>query len=395
MNNKIIVNSDYAKDWVGIWSLIGLAWLALGVAYIPVNKIYQQGVAIFFYVPMVILLWRDRSFFIELLSKNKVFFALFFLILGYAEINSLFRNDLSTLKHPIYVALFVLSGGWIAAANKLAAIREKVLYFILFGIALICTVSIVLFFLHSENIVTSRLAGVLKINHVILGSYYVAFYLFCCVVLAADRKEYRWLPVIVVIAAFILFAQSRGAYLSLVIALASYFLFFVKKTKSRLLIAGLICCGMVFLAITYKHGIMRSGLSYRPEIFQASIELALQNFWFGQGIDVSYRVYTDNYAEGFLHSHNLLTHIFIELGIIGAVLFLLLWCYAFYFCYKNKHLFIARFACVWFVYSFVAFQTDVASFIAQPRLEWIVCWVPLCLVVAVMGQLLSLEKAQH
>lgn len=395
MNNKVMVNNGSAKDWVGIWLLIGLAWLALGVAYIPVNKVYQQGVAILLYVPMIILLWQDRNFFQELFLKNKLFFVIFFLMLGYAGVNSFFRGDFKTIKHPIYVALFVLSGGWIAAANKLAAIREKMLYFILFGIVLICTVSIVLFFLHSENIVTSRLAGVLKINHVILGSYYVAFYLFCCVVLAADRKEYRWLPVIVVIAAFILFAQSRGAYLSLVVALVSYFLFFVKKTKSRLLIAGLICCGMVFLAITYKHGIMRSGLSYRPEIFQASIELALQNFWFGQGVDVGYRVYTDNHTEGFIHSHNLLTHIFIELGIIGVFLFLFLWCYSFYFCYKNKHLFLARFACVWFIYSFVAFQTDVASFIAQPRLEWIVCWVPLCLVVAIMGQLLSLEKAQH
>lgn len=77
MGNKSVVNNR-AVPWLGVWLLVGLAWLALGVAYIPVNKIYQQGVVILFYIPMIILLWQSNAFFKELLSKNKVFLYCFF-----------------------------------------------------------------------------------------------------------------------------------------------------------------------------------------------------------------------------------------------------------------------------------------------------------------------------
>lgn len=51
-------------------------------------------------------------------------------MLGYAVVSSLLRGDFAPIKHSVYVGLFVLSGGWIATANKLAAIRDKVFYFI-------------------------------------------------------------------------------------------------------------------------------------------------------------------------------------------------------------------------------------------------------------------------
>lgn len=260
---------------------------------------------------------------------------------------------------------------------------------------LIAFVSIAIFLLDSEKTITARMLGVLQINHAILGSYYVSFYLLCGVVILLDKKDYQWLPLIVVIGFFVLFAQSRGAYLALVVALVGYFLLFVDKNKKALFIVMLITCAMCFLATVYWEAIIRSGFSYRPEIVKSSIELVMQNFWLGHGVDFKYLIYTDNYHEGFLHTHNLLAHLFIELGMVGVLLFLGVWCYAFYFCYKNRHLMLSRLTCTWFIYSFVAFQTDAASFIAQPRLEWIVCWVPLCLVVATMGQLLNLEKAHN
>lgn len=57
-------------------------------------------------------------------------------MLGYAVVSSLLRGDFAPIKHSVYVGLFVLSGGWIATANKLAAIRDKVFYFILFYLEL-------------------------------------------------------------------------------------------------------------------------------------------------------------------------------------------------------------------------------------------------------------------
>lgn len=100
------------------WPLVfGLIWLTLGVAYIPVNKIYQQGVVLFLYVPVLILLVTNISFLRDIYASEKIFFWILTALLVYAGINGAIQNDLKIIKHPMYVFLFLISGVFVIAAN--------------------------------------------------------------------------------------------------------------------------------------------------------------------------------------------------------------------------------------------------------------------------------------
>lgn len=380
------IKEDKLDKLIGVWLLIGFVWLTLGVAYIPVNKIYQQGVVALFYLPIMILAFKNFKQFGRLFNTEKILFGLLFLILFYTMTNSAVRGDFKLVKHPVYVGLFLLAGTWVAMSEWLEKQSPKAWLTILLGVGFLCSASIGVFLLDPARTLLDRMIGLLEINHVILGSYYVAFFAIASGIFAIERKRYALLVLTFILCLFILFAQSRGAYGALAITCVAYFVVFVKKTRFANLV------GLLFLVITsvlsfiYIDAIKRSGLSYRPEIIKASFKLAMEKPWFGHGLDASYWVYTENYADGFWHAHNLPAHLAIELGMIGLALFAILFCYALWFCYRNRHLLLARIAFVWLVFSCVAFQSDAASFIAQPRLEWVVCWLPLCLVAAVAAQ---------
>lgn len=380
------VREDKVNNFIGIWLLAGFIWLALGVVYISVNKIYQQGVVVLFYLPAIILIIRNIKHFVHLFRKELVFFGLLFLLLIYAMANSLVRGDFKLIKHPIYIGLFILAGAWVVMNEWLGKQSLKAWLVIMLGVSLLCAVSIGVFLADPTKTLLNRMIGLLEINHVILGSYYVAFFAIASGVFAIEQRRYVLLLLTLILVLFILFAQSRGAYGALAIACAAYFFVFVKKTRLANIIAVMFLIGSAILSVIYIDAIKRAGLSYRPEIIKASFKLAMEKPWFGHGPDASYWVYTENYPDGFWHAHNLPAHLAIELGMLGLALFVILCCYALWFCYLNRYLLLARITFVWLVFSGIAFQTDAASFIAQPRLEWMVCWLPLCLTAAVAAQ---------
>lgn len=387
------VNQDKINNFLGVWLLIGFVWLALGVAYIPVNKIYQQGVVVLFYLPAITLIWRNFNQFIRLFNAEPILFGFLFSLLFYVMANSAIRGDYKLVKHPLYVGVFVIAGAWVAMNGWLERHGRKAWLIIILGVSLLCAASIGVFLADPSTTLLNRMIGLLEINHVILGSYYVAFFLLASAIVAVERRCYSLLSLTILLALFILFAQSRGAYGALVIAFAAYFLLFIKKNRLTVFVATVFSLIVATLAVIYFEAIIRSGLSYRPEIIESSFKMALEKPWFGHGLDADYWVYTTNHPEGFWHAHNLPAHLAIELGILGLVLFGSLWCYALWFCYRNRNLLLARLAFVWLVFSSVAFQTDAASFIAQPRLEWMVCWLPLCLTAAVAAKKQTSEKS--
>lgn len=368
------------------WPLVfGLIWLTLGVAYIPVNKIYQQGVVLFLYVPVLILLVTNISFLRDIYASEKIFFWILTALLVYAGINGAIQNDLKIIKHPMYVFLFLISGVFIIAANYSEKAKSTVKHVVLCGVLIIALYVIYNFFIVHGYSITDQMWGVSGLEHVILASYYIGFFLLLSVFLVTEKKQYRFVVLVLVLGAYILFAQSRGAYGALFIAMLTYTAFFTKKNKAALIFMLLCLVTAIVLGFVYSEQITSRGFSYRPEILKASIEFGLQSMWFGIGLDKNYLVYSPSFPDGALHPHNLLAHVFIELGLVGLFLCCALWIYSFYYCYLNRSQVTARFSMIWIVFSGLAVQSDAASFIAQPRLEWIVVWVPIFLTIIVIA----------
>lgn len=364
---------------------VGIFWFVLGLAYIPMNKTYQQGIVMLLFVPTALLILLNFKLIHGFFVSNRCFSFLSASMFLYVFCNGVFFDSMQSVKHILYVVLFLFLGFFIVFFDFDKKVLNRSVFFVFVGVAAICLYSFYDFFYLRNNDFFSRMWGVLGVHHPILASYYIGFFLILSIVFLSEKYRYYMLPFIAIFTAFIFFSQSRGAYVSILITMISYFVFFSKKNKVNLLIALISLAVSLALAYLFSDQIMSRGSSYRPEIILSSINMGLEKLWFGHGIGHSFLIYTANYPEGFEHTHNLPLHIFIELGLIGALLFLFLWFFCFYTCFKNKDLFLAKFNVLIIIFSSIAFQFDAASFIAQPRLEWFVVWVPISLTVAVMA----------
>lgn len=53
------------KSWVQAWLGFGLVWFLGAIALAPSNKLYQQGLVVFLWVPMLLLAWPARRVLVE------------------------------------------------------------------------------------------------------------------------------------------------------------------------------------------------------------------------------------------------------------------------------------------------------------------------------------------
>ena len=128
------------------------------------------------------------------------------------------------------------------------------------------------------------------------------------------------------------FTYSRGCYLALGAGLIVYILF-MERRLIAVFIAGLIATPFVIPASIINRfasisDLNDSSTSYRIYIWQATLRI-LKDFWIsglGQGID-AYNVVYPYYAFSNVtapHSHNLFLQVFVETGIFGLIVFLVL-----------------------------------------------------------------------
>lgn len=93
------------------WSFfLGLLWLALGVVYIPGNKIYQQGVVLFLYIPVFFLIVSNFSLMKSVFNSEKYFFVALIALFVYAALNGSIQTELKSAKHPLYIFYLLFWG---------------------------------------------------------------------------------------------------------------------------------------------------------------------------------------------------------------------------------------------------------------------------------------------
>jgi O-antigen ligase len=97
--------------------------------------------------------------------------------------------------------------------------------------------------------------------------------------------------------------------------------------------------------------------------------------WRGLGLGADYKVFAE--GQYFDHAHNLFSHIAIELGLPG----LLLWCAIWFAVLREawrarESLYGQGLIGIW-LFSFLAMQFDAASLSGTPRAEWFISWLPI------------------
>ncbi len=380
----------YQQRWMQLALCTGLLWFLVGIAWAPSNKLYQQGMALAVWLPALIALWGSRTLWAAVWRENPLFCAALLAWCAWAAM-SLFwtaaEEPLKPLKRIIYVMLFLV------AFPLLQVVKPQAIGLLLrvatIGLALAALWSLYLHFYVHVRPFGERLGGIGEAAHPILGGYVMALAAVWGLQFIPRGLLARavWALVLLMLFGFVVLTQSRGACLALLFSVLSMPIW--SSGRRAWLIAGGVAGAASIGFLLFNSWFMQRGVSYRPEIFVESVKMIFQHPWQGLGVGTDYRVVTVSYPTGFDHSHNLLTHVGIELGLVGLLLWLAVWLCTLLVGWRERATLEGRLLLCSVMLASVAVQTDAASIWGTPRAEWFLTWLPVGLALALVARAAS------
>lgn len=169
----------------------------------------------------------------------------------------------------------------------------------------------------------------------IISSFFVGYY----------KNEKQFIRALIPILMSLLFSYlslSRGAVLFSFVLLILYLISFLKFTNLNRLFYFIILFSLTILIFTYsisksnllnlvvEKTMSKKGFSKRDELVYESLDLITNNYFLGRGFHATHMDKKKLRSEGYYslgnnNTQNTILSIFIELGILGVVLFLSFW----------------------------------------------------------------------
>lgn len=365
----------YQKNWAKVWLGFGLVWFLGAIALAPSNKLYQQGLIAFLWLPTLLLAWSARGVLVEAWRRQPALWGSLLLLMVWGGASLAWSSAMEPgreVKRLLYIALFLLAFPLLAQGGS-----DRMRHLLQIGgglLALAALVSIIHFYIFQGQPLLARLAGIGEISHPILGAYVIgaATLLLLYQVPHARMGQLVWALAVACLAAFAVLSQSRGAVLALLATVVLAPLW-QRDRHSRLLALGALLATALAFYVMYDV-ITQRGSSYRPEIFEAVLGMIGEHPWRGLGLGASYRVNAAGLQ--FDHSHNLFTHVAIELGLPGMLLWIAVWLFTFGEIVRARHTLLGKLLMGLWVFSTLAMQFDAASLTGTPRAEWFISWLP-------------------
>ena len=362
--------------WAQLWMSAGLIWFLLAIAVAPTNKAYQQGLVALLWLPALVFAWPARARLKELLYEQRWIYLPLLGLLVWSLISLSWTNveePAREAKRLLYIVVFLLFFPVLANGRPERVIR--LMQWGGFGLALTALVATIKFYGLNNNAWWARLEGLGELSHPILGGYVTGV---AAVWLLLWVPRERWMQVIWTIAlgllgAFVVMSQSRGAALALFFTLVAMPIWCRDRRSCVIAITSLVSAALAFWFL--ESMVLARGASFRPEILVASLNMIAEHPWRGLGLGGDYKVFAA--GRYFDHAHNLFSHVAIELGLPG----LLLWCAVWFGVLREAwrargSLYGKGIIGIW-LFSTLAMQFDAASLTGTPRAEWFISWLPI------------------
>ncbi|MFC6339037.1 polymerase [Pseudomonas sp. CCM 7891] len=364
-----------ASRWAQVWMATGLLWFLLAIAFAPTNKIYQQGLVIFLWLPAMIFAWSARERLKEVWRVQRWMCVMVLLLAVWGLISLLWTNaeDPSReAKRLLYIGVFLLFFPVFADARPERVVR--VMQWGCLGLALSSLVAMIKFYGVVGHSWSARLEGLGQLSHPILGAYVIGL---AAVWMVHWVPRARWMQVVWVVGLallglFVVLSQSRGAAVALLLSLVAMPFWCRDRRSVVVAISALLLALLIFWLM--EPLVLARGVSYRPQIFMASLQMITERPWTGLGVGGVYKVFADKIY--FDHTHNLFTHVGIELGVPGVLLWCGLWFGVLWQAWKVRDTQYGKGVIGLWVFAFLAMQFDAANLTGTPRAEWFISWLP-------------------
>lgn len=356
--------------------LPGLFCLLLGIA-LPTSGLYYQLIIVLLWLPTLYLLARHyqqwRRWFSPLMGVLTLFFA-------WALLSSLWSNGEESgrdIKHALMIYLTLWAGVLSAGIERrwLPRLLEASCY-VMAGVAAISLYNA--YVLHGLPI-SVRLASFWQLSHSILAAHVFGFFLTVLLYFRPSGlgQQSVWCVALLLLAAFVLFTQSRGVWLAVGVGLV--FITMLKREWIYIL-AITLGVGIFALVMVLRPELMTArGLSYRPELALEGLSLLSQHALGGLGIGSDYNLTLESNGRVFDHPHNLFLSIGLDLGIVGLLLWLLAWVLLLLTAWRNRQSVLGGALLGVWCFASVACLTDGADIWSKPREVWFLSWIPLTL----------------
>jgi O-antigen ligase len=196
----------------------------------------------------------------------------------------------------------------------------------------------------------------------------------------------------------LLLSKSRAPQLTLLLTLPALIYCHPQHIK-KIISATLIF--ILFLIITYNaldfvkdifyRPLYAQGnyMSYRLDIWPASLKEGFEYFWFGQGVSHKPPGFMAGNIE-VTHSHNILLSVFRMGGILGVCLFTLSLslCLITPFKQANK---IERIWSVWLIFGLLCLLSNGKYPLSRPSSAWFALWIPIAFICASCSRYLPIK----
>jgi len=364
----------HEKNWARAWLGLGLVWFVAAIALAPSNKVYQQGLVAFLWLPTLILAWPARTVLIEAWRRQPALWGAVLLLIVWGAISlvwSAAEDPGREAKRLIYILVFLLAFPLVAQGGP-----ARIRHLLQIGsglLAIAALISIVQFYFVLGNPLIGRLGGIGEISHPILGAYVIGTAVLLLLYQLPHQRvvQLGWLLALACLGAFVMLSQSRGAVLALLSTVVLAPLWFRDRHSRMIAVAAVIATGVAFYVV--YDVITARGSSFRPEIFQAVIQMIGEHPWTGLGLGASYKV--SAVGMEFDHTHNMFTHVAVELGLPGMLLWIAVWLFTLAEIVRARHTLLGKILLGLWIFSTMAMQFDAASLTATPRAEWFVSWL--------------------
>ncbi|MBB3102745.1 O-antigen ligase family protein [Azomonas macrocytogenes] len=372
MNVKRFLGDQLDGKFLVIMS-IGFAWYLLGLQLSSSSKVYHQLIQILFWVPGFLYLFVNPQVLRLWLARLPLF------LLGFAAwsmLSVLWAQGDTRIKEVFYLLLAfnsILVLAWLDQER----LWKIMAYAVLVGGGL-AWYGIGIFFLVDGHDFSERLIGPGALEDTIIASHYMGalgILLYCFRGrLRQALQGWVWLLSLSGYCAYLLLSKSKGPIISLLIALL-FLLVIIYRRRALLLVAG-ICAALLAYAYFFPEYALRGGMSYRPEVWDAAVEVLRQNPFAGIGLNVNYLIVIPSLEQPLHHAHNFFLHLAIQFGLIG----LFGWgCVQYAVLLQARQHFAAdkgRALVALSIFAFLALLTDGEGPWVKPNETWFTFWLP-------------------
>lgn len=358
----------------------GCFFYLTGMFYAPGWSGYKNLLHVFLFLPGLIIFFRDADFRGSLKQSAEFKWFLAFLLFGMASVAWSEHAALAVeLKRSLFILLFAI--GISACEYRKPGSLRKLLILGVIVAAIYGSYVLYHYYIALNHAFDTRLQGIGLLDHPILSSFVYGIYLalgFAVIVYTPQQTSLKIALTLslLVLMVVLLATQTRGAFVAL-LAYIVLALLLHKNKYALICTAAFIVCSLVILY--FQSDMLLRGVSYRPQLWMAGLEIASESLLVGHGVGSEYQLQIG--SVNYDHPHSLLIRIMMDTGLVGLSLWLILLSVIFIKVMqldtREKHLAIGV-----LVYAFVTVLFDGDGPFVRPRAVWFVSWLPVVFSIA-------------